>query len=398
MSKIKLLTFTSLYPNSEQPIHGIFVENRLRHLLDSGQVESKVVAPVPWFPFSATCFGSYGKYAKIPKREQRHGIDILHPRYPVIPKIGMTVAPFFMALSLLPVLRTILKKYPFDIIDAHYFFPDGVAAVALGRILSKPVVVTARGSDINLISRYLLPQTMIRWAGQNSSALITVSQALKDALVSLGIESGKVTPLRNGVDLNLFHPPGDRDGLRHRLNLQGRVVLSVGNLVTSKGHEIVIRALANIPGTCLVIAGDGEEGGNLRRLVGQLHLGDRVRFLGVVDHERLCDYYGAADVLALASSREGWANVLLEAMACGTPVVAFNVGGTREVVRRPEAGMLVAPLTSEALGQALSSMLRHPSNRVATRSYAEQHSWKETIRGQIDIFCRLKASSHLFRQ
>lgn len=386
MPKIKLLTFTSLYPNSEQPSHGIFVENRLRHLLDSERVESRVVAPVPWFPFSGSHFGSYGKYAKIPRHERRHCIDIVHPRYPVIPKMGMTAAPFFMAIALLPVLRTILKSYPFDIIDAHYFYPDGVAAVALGKILKKPVVVTARGTDLNLIPQYFLPRRMIRWAADNASAIITVCQALKDTLVVMGVDDNKITPLRNGVDLTVFHPPLDREKLRQKMGMLGPTVISVGHLVKRKGHDIVIKAIASLPGTTLFIAGDGEEMENLKNLAVELGVEQRVVFLGAIPHDALSMYYGACDVLALASDREGWANVLLESMACGTPVVASNIWGTPEVVRAPEAGILVNSITPEEFATGLQQLLLNSPQRKETRKFAELFSWADTSRGQLNIF------------
>lgn len=386
MPKIKLLTFTSLYPNSEQPSHGIFVENRLRHLLASGQVESRVVAPVPWFPFSGSSFGNYGKLAQVPKRENRYGIDILHPRYPVIPKVGMTVAPFFLALAMLPIFPKILKGYPFDIIDAHYFYPDGVAAVALGKILKKPVVVTARGTDLNLIPQYFLPRRMIRWAADNASAIITVCQALKDTLVVMGVDDNKITPLRNGVDLTVFHPPLDREKLRQKMGMLGPTVISVGHLVKRKGHDIVIKAIASLPGTTLFIAGDGEEMENLKNLAVELGVEQRVVFLGAIPHDALSMYYGACDVLALASDREGWANVLLESMACGTPVVASNIWGTPEVVRAPEAGILVNSITPEEFATGLQQLLLNSPQRKETRKFAELFSWADTSRGQLNIF------------
>ena len=389
MPNIKLLTFTSLYPNNEQPNHGIFVENRLRHLLDSGQFECKVIAPVPWFPFSGSSFGSYGRYAKIPRYENRHGIDIYHPRYLVIPKIGMTAAPLFMAIALLPVLKTILKTYPFDIIDAHYFYPDGVAAVAIGNILNKPVIVTARGTDLNLISQFLLPRKQIQWAARGSTALITVCQALKDRLVDLGIEDKKIHTLRNGVDLDLFCQPENRGLLKEQLGLSGTVILSVGQLVRNKGHEVVVNALSYLPDVTLLIAGCGPEKLSLLQFAQALGVAQRVRFLGNVPHKELPIYYGAADVLALASRREGWPNVLLEAMACGTPVVVSNVGGVAEVVCSPEAGLLVENIEAEEFARAIKELLANPLSRQETRQYAEQFSWEATTNGQLRLFSSL---------
>ena len=173
---MKILTFSTLFPNDIQPYHGVFVENRLRHLLERCDgIESRVIAPVPWFPFAGSAFGQYGKYAAAPRRETRHGLEIDHPRYPVIPKVGMTLAPFLLyAASRGPVRRLLESGYDFDLIDAHYFYPDGIAAAMLGRQLGKPVVITARGTDLNLIPQYALPRRMILWAAAQAAGMITV--------------------------------------------------------------------------------------------------------------------------------------------------------------------------------------------------------------------------------
>ena len=185
---IRILTITTLYPNAEAPTHGIFVENRLRHLVDSDDVAARVVAPVPWFPSGARVFGTYGAHARVPAAEERNGLSVLHPRYPVIPKFGMSLAPYLMSASLRPVLRRLLSERPgCDLIDAHYFYPDGVAAVMLGRRLNVPVVITARGTDLNVLPTFQLPRRMILWAARHADGLITVSKALRDRLVALGV-------------------------------------------------------------------------------------------------------------------------------------------------------------------------------------------------------------------
>ncbi|HEX9173229.1 MAG TPA: glycosyltransferase family 4 protein, partial [Telluria sp.] len=146
---MKILTFSTLFPNSEKPGHGIFVETRLRHLVASGQVEARVVAPVPWFPSAHPRFGQYARQARVPRAELRHGIAVSHPRYPVLPKIGMNVAPLLLAQAVKPAIARLLDEgFDFDLIDAHYFYPDGVAAAMLARHFNKPLVITARGSDI----------------------------------------------------------------------------------------------------------------------------------------------------------------------------------------------------------------------------------------------------------
>jgi teichuronic acid biosynthesis glycosyltransferase TuaC len=192
---MKLLTFSTLFPNTEQPSHGIFVETRLRYLLASGKAESRVVAPVPWFPLKHARFGSYARYARVPASEVRHGIDVVHPRYVSLPKIGMEVAPMLLTQGAKPAIGRILDQgYDFDVIDAHYFYPDGVAAVMLGKYFNKPVVVTARGTDINLIPQYRLARKMLLWAANNAQGIITVCNALKDEMVQRGAGADPLHP------------------------------------------------------------------------------------------------------------------------------------------------------------------------------------------------------------
>jgi len=389
---MKILTFSTLYPNAARPGHGIFVETRLRHLLASGAVQSTVVAPVPWFPSGATVFGEYAKHARAPREETRNGIRVLHPRYFLPPKIGMTAAPALLAAAALPVLQQLLARgEDFGLIDAHYFYPDGIAAAWLGRRVGRPVVITARGTDLNLIPHYALPRRMIQWAAREASGLITVCKALKDTLVELGVAPERVEVLRNGVDLNLFRP-GPRSELRAALGMRGRTLLSVGFLIPRKAHDLVIAALPMLPEVDLLIAGEGPEEANLKALAERLGVGERVRFLGPLPQARLREYYGAADALVLASSREGWANVLLESMACGTPVVASNVWGTPEVVAAPEAGILMAERTPQALAQAVQALFASYPDHAATRRYAEHFSWDETTHGQLQLFGRVLAA------
>lgn len=382
--KIRILTFTSLFPSSTQPRHGIFVETRLKHLLASGQAEANVVAPVPWFPFTGKKFGKYAEYAAVPRQEKRDNINVFHPRYPVLPKIGMNLAPISMAAACMPTVRKLIRSgQDFDIIDAHYFYPDGVAAALLGRQLGKPVVITARGSDINLLPEFRIPRKMILMAASQASGLITVSAALKERLIGIGVQPEKIKVLRNGVDLEKFSPVGKQS---QTLGLPSPLLLSVGNLVQSKGHDLVIEALSLIPEMHLAIIGEGEEKENLRLLARKLGMEGRVKFLGNLPQKDLPGYYSAADALVLASSREGWANVLLEAMACGTPAIATRVGGNPEVVASADAGILADARTPEAIAEAMRKLFLNYPEEGATRRYAEQFSWHDTTEGQLELF------------
>ena len=387
--KIHLLVFTTLYPNAAQPRHGVFVEERLRHLLDSGRIRATVVAPVPWFPFRSSLFGSYAVFATVPPREERHGVTILHPRYPVIPKLGMGIAPFLMHRALLPMLRKLTaERTDVDLIDAHYFYPDGVAAARLGAAVGKPVVISARGSDVTWIPRYRRPRRQIRWAARAAAAVVTVSRALKEALVALDVDPAKITVLRNGVDLDRFGPR-DRSALRLQLGVQGPVWLTVGNLIELKGVHIAVEALARVHDVTLLIVGKGPQEQELRLLVARLGLDSRVRFLGAIPHARLCDYYNVADTVVHASSREGMPNVVLEAIACGTPVVATPVGGIPELITSPEAGELMRERSPEALVQAWDALQARQPSRAATRKFAQRLGWSPVIEEQCALYASL---------
>jgi teichuronic acid biosynthesis glycosyltransferase TuaC len=386
---MKLLTFSSLFPNNVKPSHGIFVETRLRYLLGSGKVESKVVAPVPWFPSNHPRFGDYAAFSKVLPTETRYGIAVTHPRYLVIPKVGMTAAPWLMAQACKKEIGRIIDEgYDFDAIDAHYFYPDGVAAVMLGKYFNKPVVITARGTDINLIPQYALPRKQLLWAASNAAAMITVCNALRDEMIGLGVDGQRIVALRNGVDLQRFVPT-DRAAARAQLGIDGFTVISVGVLDPRKAHDLTIGALPMLPDVKLLIAGIGPERKKLETQAEQLGVADRVTFLGAVAQTELKHYYNAADAMVLASSREGWANVLLESMACGTPVVASNVWGTPEVVAAPEAGVLMRERTSAGIAEALTTLRSNYPDHGATRRYAEGFSWDDTTQGQLDLFTRI---------
>jgi glycosyltransferase involved in cell wall biosynthesis len=272
-----------------------------------------------------------------------------------------------------------------DLIDAHYFYPDGVAAAWLGEEFHLPVVITARGTDINLIPQYARPRRLILEAARTAGALVTVCQALKDRLVELSVPSSKITVLRNGVDLQAFHMQ-DRNALRSKHGVCGFVLASVGLLIERKGHYLAIEAIKDVPDATLLIVGSGPDRHQLESLSVRLGVKDRVRFLGNLDQKLLCEIYNCADALVLASSREGWANVLLESMACGTPVLGSAVWGTPEVIARPEAGLLLENRDAKSIVAAIARLRQSPPDRAATRHYAEQFDWQATTDGQVALF------------
>ena len=393
---VRTLLFSTLYPSSARPLHGIFVETRLRELLRQPGVQAKVVAPVAWYWSTDARHGRHAVMAGTPAREARNGIDVRHPRYLTIPKVGMTLAPLLLALGARSALAEVQREgFDFDVIDAHYYYPDGVAAALLAKWFNKPLVITARGTDVNLIPDYALPRLWIQWAAQQASASIGVSAALVQRMRQLSLAADRLHVMRNGVDAERF-APHPLQAMRAELGLTGApVVLTVGNLHAHKGQRLVLEAFATLrashPQARLVIVGDGPDRAVLSQRAAELGLADAVSLVGTVPNADLARWYSAADVLVLASSREGWPNVLLEGMACGTPVVASAVGGIPEVVQSHEVGRLVAEHTGPAFAMAMLDLLAAKPDRERVRAYAKGFSWDHTSRDQLALFESLMA-------
>jgi teichuronic acid biosynthesis glycosyltransferase TuaC len=391
---VKVLVLTTLYPNSEQQRHGIFVENRVRKLVEKyPDIEVKVLAPVPYFPISSGMAGEYGKYANIPTFEKRFDIEIFHPRYLVIPKIGMNITPYLLYWCALKAAKKIQREgFDFDLIDAHYFYPDGVAANWVAKKLYKPITITARGNDISLLPDYFWPKKLIKNTLAEIDAGIGVCQALVDEMALIQPSQDSLYAFRNGVDLTLFAPSKDREQLRNSLGFNNFTVVSVGHLIERKGHHLIIDALTNLPDVHLKIIGDGPMMSQLKTQIARLGLSERVLLLGAKLQSELPRYYCAADALVLASSREGWANVLLESMACGTPVVATPIWGTPEVVGTEGAGVLTEGRRPADIANAIEKLRDHSPSRGAVRTYAEKFSWDETTTNIFNLFKKIYES------
>ena len=384
---LKIATLSSLYPSKSQPGKGVFIENRTAHLQKSADVEVRVIAPVPWFPFRSQRFGAYAVHARAPAHDQRNGLSVDYPRYVVVPKIGMSVAPLLMAIGILGAFRKLISNgYDFDIIDAYYFYPDGVAAALVGKWLNKPVVINALGTDINVIPAYRIPRAQIKWASNYASAMTTVSGALKERLLNLGVCGEKIQVNLHGVDHSQFAPRATPVGQTDGATTRARTLLCVGNLLEAKGQHLVIESLLHLKDFRLVLIGEGEYENKLRLQVSSLNLEDRVRFAGHVAHKELVTYYAAADALILPSSREGIPNVILESLACGTPVIATNVGGIPEIISSERAGILLDDRSPLAIADAVNRLFENYPSTHDVVDFSRQFTWSRTTENQVKIF------------
>ncbi len=370
----------SLFPNNVWPHHGVFVKERIAALGARPGYRVRVVAPVPYFP--ALKITHRWRYSQIAHSEVIDGLEVFHPRYVMIPKVAMALQGLFMFLG---VRRAVgrLGLADAEIVDAHYVYPDGLAGVLLGRALGKPVVVTARGSDINVFQHFPVIRRWLRYTLTRADGVIAVSGALKQAICGLGVPPEQVTVVPNGVDPAKFRPT-PRDAARATLNVRDRrVVLSVGNLTENKGVDLVLRAAKLVrargrdTSLLVVIAGDGAIRRDLERLAADLGLANSVRFLGDVPHQELPLWYNAADLLCLASAREGWPNVILESLACGTPVVATAVGGVPEILVSDQLGVLTER-SEEGIARALWDALQRPWDRDVIVAAARRQTWDAT--------------------
>jgi glycosyltransferase involved in cell wall biosynthesis len=369
---LRVLTLSTLFPDATRPNFGVFVERQTRELAARPGIELRVVAPVGLPPGPLARMPHYQPLGDIPARETWRGLDVMRPRFAIVPGTGGRFHVAGLLRALTPLLDKVRGDFPFDVIDAEFFFPDGPAAVALGARYSVPVSIKARGADIHHWG-HGPTAAQVRRAGRLADGLLAVSQAMKRDMAALGIAAEKVRVHHTGVDSDRFRPL-DRAAAKAGLGVTGPLVVSLGALIPRKGHDVVINAVATLPQATLLIAGEGPERARLEAQIARLGLEGRVRLLGAIPHDDLPALLGAADVMALASSSEGLANAWVEALACGTPVVITDAGGAHEVVTTPAAGR-IAPRTADGFATAIAELLAAPPATDTVRATATGFTW-----------------------
>lgn len=381
-----LLVFSSLFPHPGQPNAGLFIRERMFRV---GQtLPIKVVAPVPWFPLQGLLRRWRPHFRPdAPRAEVQSGVEVFHPRYFSVPGIFKSLDGLFMALGSWSTLRRIRREFDFQVIDSHFAYPDGYAAALLGRWLGVPVTITLRGTEARL-AKSPPHRRLMQVAMDAAARVFSVADALKQTAVDIGVPAAKVRVVGNGVDLGKFQPIPRQDA-RQALGLaaDAPVLVSVGGLCERKGFHRVIACLPELqlsfPGIRLLVVGgpsaEGDWTAQLQQLVAELGLQDTVVFLGAMPPDKLKVPLSAANVFVLSTRNEGWANVFLEAMACGLPVVTTDVGGNREVVCRPELGTIVPFDQQPALTQALAQALQHAWSPEQIMAYARQNSWDQRV-------------------
>lgn len=370
----RIVTFTNLFPSPALPHHGTFVQERMRRVVqDQDDLELTVVCPVPAVP-RLLARGDQARVRGLPERADVDGVPVHFPRYFHLPGLSLGKQAERMARAALPVVRELVRGRA-SVLDAHYAYPDGVAAVHVGTELGVPCLVTARGSDVNVLAEHRVVAPQVREAMPRARALLAVSEALRQRFAQVAdVADERVELVRNGVDLDVFRP-GDRAAARRRLGLPDGVplVLGVGRLVAGKGFHLAAAALGALPGVHLVLVGEGPERRALAR-----QAPDRLHLLGNRGRSEVVLAMQACDVFVLPSAREGWPNVVTEALACGLPVVATAVGGIPEMIAEPLVGELVAPAAGP-LAEAVARQLARTDPRAAIATHAQRFSWDAPI-------------------
>jgi glycosyltransferase involved in cell wall biosynthesis len=386
-SPMKVLLLTTLFPNRARPTQAVFTEHRARALAEHAEVQ--VMAPVGAFP-GMGWRGRGRALADLSTREERPPLTVWHPRFFAPPGVGRDLRAWAYARGVCRAVEQVRVDFPFDVLNAHFAYPDGVAGAWLARRCDVPLVVSVLGSDVNVHARHTLQRVQIRWALRSAARVVAVSEALRREVVALGVPEERTAVVPTGVDVEVFHPQS-REAARQALQLPAaaRLVLYIGNLLPVKGVPTLITAFAEVarqdPTAHLVLVGHGPLRGRLEQQVHAADLHRRVTFAGARPHADIPQWLAAADVLCLPSVAEGLPNVVLEALACGRPVVASAVGGVPELVTDEAVGRLVPPGDAAALAAALRGSLSQTWDAAALAGRVRDRSWAEVGRRDAEV-------------
>ncbi|UCV01930.1 glycosyltransferase [Dechloromonas denitrificans] len=381
-----IVVLSSLFPSRIQPGAGLFIRERMFRV--GQKLPVSVIAPTPWFPLQGLLRRIKPHFRPgAPAYEKQSGIDVWYPRFFSIPSLLKTLDGLMMALSVLPRMRQLKSEGRLDIIDAHFAYPDGYAASLLAKWLKVPFTITLRGTETRHIQDDRFSRKLLK-AIEQAAQVFSVSESLRKLAIAHGANPAKIEVVGNGVDAQRFSPR-DRAICRNSLGIppSAQVLISVGGLVPRKGFHRVIELLPQLvlefPELIFLIVGGGSAEGNnrpeLEQQVKQLKLEKCVKLLGPIQPDELPSALSAADVFVLATSNEGWANVFLEAMACGLPVVTTDVGGNQEVVSNDQLGFVVPFGDGAALAKAIRESLERHWEKQLIRTYAESNSWDDRV-------------------
>ena len=376
--KLNILVISSIFPNNKELTKGIYIFHQTKALLEYCNI--KVIAPVPYFP-KLIKFSRYNIYSAIKKDECISGVDVSHPRILITPKFGRSLYGLSYALCISGLIKKLKYSFNPDIIISFWAYPDGFASSLLGRLFRIPVIIGGRGCDINTAKDFLYKRYMTSWALNKSDGVMSVSNAMKQKIIELGVPEQKIKVIPNGIS-DIFCSKSKKIDSQHKVpHIEDRrkTILYCGRLSEEKGLRYLISAAKilkdNNVNFYLMIVGDGPEYKQLIKLVNEFQLQEFVEFRPEVPQEKVPAIMNSADLFCLPSIREGWPNVVIEAMACGLPVVATNVGGVPEILNSQEYGIIVPKQEAEKLAEALNSAIKKSWDPYAINNAVKDRNW-----------------------
>ncbi|EIZ79947.1 glycosyl transferase, group 1 family protein [Novosphingobium sp. Rr 2-17] len=392
-----VLSIATLFPNPVKPSFGVFVGNQMRAVVASNAgVDLTMVSPIGVPPWPLSLRAPYASLKEIPAISDAMGLKVYYRKFTLLPKIGGDSNPGRIARAILPLVRELHTQRPFDLVDAQFFFPDGPAAAIVAKELGLPLTIKSRGADVHFWGQRPRALAQMLDAARQATGLLAVSEALKADMVALGMPADRIQVHYTGLDRERFHPI-ERGAARAlvsampNLNIwpEGPLIVTPGALIPRKGQALVIEALVRLPDARLALAGAGPDEARLKTMAERLGVSDRVHFLGLVDHELLPHVLCAADVLVLPSVSEGLANVWVEGLACGTPIVVPDIGGAREIVSDPTAGRMTER-TPSAIAAAVANILADQPSQADVAEHVSRFSWGRNADAIIDFWKSLQ--------
>jgi len=383
----------SLFPSIATPNTGLFVMHRLAALQKYLQHHNKplfIASPTPYFPFKNPIFKHYAIYAQKPKGISTYkNFTVSYPRYWQIPFNNSSLSGHFCAASLTPALDHFIKMHgkPHKLI-AEYGFPDAVAIYKLSKIYQIPYVITLRGSDISYFMQLKNIQRQMLTALKHADAILCVSQDMKDYLQTYDtIPPEKLYVVGNGVDKHIFYKSNKLSLLKKDYAIKTPyLVSSVGGLIPRKNHSLAINALLHLQDHSLIIAGDGPDYAELSTQIQQLNLSERVFLIGAQPQEKLAELYNESNLFLLSSLSEGRPNVVLEALACGTPALSSTVHGIKELITDNQYGDIFGQnINPKALAQKIKDHTRKKYNSQAIMQHGHSFSWENCAKNYFNI-------------
>ncbi|MCY2967233.1 MAG: glycosyltransferase [Planctomycetota bacterium] len=398
----KVLVLASTFPSSVQPIHGVFVKERVKAVAARDEFDLRVMSPIPYFP-PLKFFPRWYPLSQVPRQEVIDGLAVSRPRYALIPKIGGYWHSELMYWGIRNAVKRLYAEFPFELIDAHFVYADGVVAAMLGRDYNVPVVMTARGEDMARFPQLPVIGQSIRWGLQHATRLIAVSEEFAGKMRDLGAASDKVSVISNGVDTTKFQMiPQDEARRAVGLPVNRPIILVVGYLLENKGFHLAVRALPAIrqrfPDAMLVIVGGVARWGldytkEIEAAIQETGMEESVRMVGPRPPEEVHLWYSSADVFAMLSQREGSPNAPMEALACGLPIVATPVGSIPQLLSKPGLGVMLSERSVAEAARGLTAALEMTWDRPAIREWAKGKSWT-SVAEQVAIVFQQALASH----